>query len=128
MTRIKDFFTIKSSLQPYTEFVSQNSVIVAGDSLELLKFIPEKSVSLILTDPPYHSTKKKNIFGDRDFEEDQFFINWISKFADEWIRILKPNGSLFCFCSTEMSARLEIMFSQKFNVLSQIETVGQSVA
>ena len=34
--------------------------------------------------------------------------------------MLKPNGSLFCFCSSKMAARLEVMFSKDFNVLSQI--------
>lgn len=44
----------------------------------------------------------------------------MEQYAIEWKRILKPNGSLFCFCSSEMSARLEVMFSKYFNILSQI--------
>lgn len=35
-------------------------------------------------------------------------------------RVLKHNGSIFCFCASAMSAQLQIMFSEYFNVLSEI--------
>ena len=87
--------------------------------MKLSKF-PSHSVSLILTDPPYHSTKKRNIYGDTSFKEDQHYLEWLSLFAKEWKRILKQNGSLFCFCSPSMAARLEHIFSADFNILSHI--------
>lgn len=103
------------------EYCSSNdSVIVNGDSLELLKKIPDHSIALILTDPPYHSTKKNNIVGDRNFSRDSEYIDWMRSYATEWKRILKHNGSIFCFCSSTMSAQLQIMFSEHFNVLSEI--------
>ena len=36
----------------------EDAAIVKGDSLELLKKIPDHSIALIVTDPPYHSTNK----------------------------------------------------------------------
>jgi site-specific DNA-methyltransferase (adenine-specific) len=94
--------------------------ILNEDSLDVLKYIPNNSIGLILTDPPYHSTKKKNIVNDTAFSEDAEFLNWISKYVAEWKRILRPNGSLFMFCSSEMSARLEVLLSKSFNILSSI--------
>ena len=94
--------------------------MVLGDAAQILRALPSNSVSLILTDPPYHSTKKRNIYGDSSFERDIDFLKWMSSFAKEWRRVLKPNGSLFCFCSSKMAARLEVMFSKYFNVLSQV--------
>ncbi len=44
----------------------------------------------------------------------------MAEYAVEWKRILKSNGSLFCYCASEMAARLEILFAKDFNVLSQI--------
>jgi site-specific DNA-methyltransferase (adenine-specific) len=41
-------------------------------------------------------------------------------YSSEWKRILRPNGSLFLFCSSAMSARLEVMLSKQFNVLSHV--------
>ena len=99
---------------------SKTSVIVKGDSIDLLKSVPNHSVALILTDPPYHSTKKKNIVGDTSFSNDTDFIKWLSRYAVEWKRVLKHNGSVFCFCSTTMSAQLQMMFCEYFNILSEI--------
>jgi site-specific DNA-methyltransferase (adenine-specific) len=119
-TRQQDLETITSAIRPQLIFASDNVAVGQGDSLALLRSIPQHSVSLILTDPPYHSTKKDNIYGDTAFAEDQHYIDWMSEYAVEWRRVLKPNGSLFCFCASSMSARLEVMLSQRFNVLSHI--------
>lgn len=99
---------------------TDEAILVNGDSLELLKKIPDHSIALILTDPPYHSTKKRNIVGDTSFSKDSEYIDWMKKYAKEWKRVLKHNGSVFCFCSSVMSAQLQIMFSEYFNVLSEI--------
>lgn len=120
MDRKKDLERIKKAINPSVRVSTSSIVLVEGDSLELLKKIPDQSVSLILTDPPYHTTKKDNIQGDTAFKEDNHYLDWMQQFAEEWKRILKPNGSLFCFCSPEMSARLEVSFSKQFNILSQI--------
>lgn len=115
-----DFQKIKQALGNTVSASNQRSLLAAGDSLALLKLLPDHSVSLILTDPPYHSTKKKNIHGDTHFEEDQHYLEWMQGFAIQWKRVLRPNGSLFCFCASEMSARLELIFAKDFNILSQI--------
>jgi site-specific DNA-methyltransferase (adenine-specific) len=77
-------------------------------------------VSLLLCDPPYHTTKKANIYGDRAFEEDEHFLEWMQKYATEWKRIIKPNGTLYVFCSASMAARLEVMLSTLFRPLNHI--------
>lgn len=118
--RQKDFLCIKKSLSDTIKFDNESCIMSQGDSLEILKRIPAKSISLILTDPPYHSTKKKNIKGDSDFREDADFLNWIGKYIQEWQRILKPNGSIYCFCSSKMSNAVENKFRECFNVLANI--------
>lgn len=40
-------------------YIDDRACLLAGDSLEILKKLPDCSISLILTDPPYHSTKKR---------------------------------------------------------------------
>ncbi len=120
MSRPADFQRIKTGLSEFIVSDFANAILAGGDSLVLLKSIPSHSVSLILTDPPYHSTKKDNIFGDTLFSSDKEFLEWISRYIEEWKRILKPNGSILCFCASEMAARIEVAFSESFNVLSQI--------
>lgn len=119
-TRKEHFDSIKAALRSSLRFSGDDALVAEGDSLALLRSMPSHSVSLILTDPPYHSTKKQNIYGDTAFAEDGHYLEWMAKYAQEWQRVLKPNGSLFCYCATPMAARLEVMLSNRFNVLSHI--------
>ena len=120
INRNTDFRKILNNISQFNAFSGKDYCVVNSDSLELLKHIPDHSIGLILTDPPYHTTKKKNIINDTAFKEDDEFINWIYEYAIEWKRILRPNGSLYMFCSSEMAARLELLLSNSFNILSNI--------
>lgn len=119
-SRRKAFANIGMALFEKLCLKSNNALVAQSDSLALLRQLPDHSVSLILTDPPYHATKKENIYGDTAFEEDQHYIKWMQQYAKEWRRVLRPNGSFYCFCASEMAARLEVMFSADFNILSNI--------
>lgn len=119
-SREQDFNKIKSAIEPELVLAVANALIAKGDSLPLLRKLPANSVSLILTDPPYHATKKRNIYGDTSFAEDQHYLEWMAEYAVEWRRVLRSNGSLFCFCDTSMSARLDVLFSKNFNMLSHV--------
>lgn len=68
-----------------------------GDSLNLLKKIPNGSIDFLLTDPPYNISKQNNFttmgrngidFGEWDKEFDLF--SWM----DELPRILNKNGGV----------------------------------
>ena len=119
-SRQEDFASITAALDSELVLTSSCALVAEGDALPLLRRLPDHSVSLILTDPPYHATKKQNIYGDTAFAEDQHYLEWMGQFAMEWRRILKLNGSLFCFCDSSMAGRLEMLFAEKFNVLSHI--------
>lgn len=119
-SRYDDLLAIEAALAGTTIRAKHGAVLAEGDSLELLRRIPSSSVSLILTDPPYHTTKKGNIFGDTAFEEDEHFLDWMESYAIEWKRILKPSGTLYVFCSSEMSARLEVRLSQHLRPIGHI--------
>lgn len=120
--RLKDFQNIGSAFEkgntPYRLF--DDAIIINDDALNALEMFPDNSISLILTDPPYHSTKKENIVNDKSFKTDDDFVGWMEKFAVQWKRILRPNGCGYMFCSSAMEAQLEIMLSKYFNVLAHI--------
>lgn len=120
VSRSKHFGQIQNALEPVSVGSGSDYVVALGDSLELLKMIPSSSISLIAVDPPYHSTKKANIYGDKAFAEDEHFLDWMEAFAQEWKRILKTNGTLYLFCSSQMSARLEVRLSTFFRPLNMI--------
>lgn len=119
-SREEAFKDIKGALESNLALALPGALVAEGDSLTLLRKFPDNSVSLVLTDPPYHATKKGNIYGDTAFAEDQHYLEWMQQYATEWRRVLRSNGSLFCFCDSSMAARLEVMLSANFNVLSHI--------
>lgn len=110
------FTEICRSLSKNVAFKSNEASICHGDSLDLIRNIPSESVDLILTDPPYHSTKKKNIYGDSDFEHDEEYLSWIDDYLEEWKRVLKPNGSLYLFCSSDMSPYIYVNMAKTMNM------------
>jgi len=59
------------------------------DCLEGMKLIPDESVDLIITSPPY-ADRRKNTYG--GIHEDKY-VDWFSPIAQEIKRILKPTGS-----------------------------------
>jgi adenine-specific DNA-methyltransferase len=73
-SREQDFKKIKAAIEPELVLAATNALVANGDSLPLLRKLPAHSVSLILTDPPYHATKKRNIYGDTSFAEDQHYL------------------------------------------------------
>ncbi len=65
--------------------------IVHGDSLDVLHdLVKDQSVDLIVTSPPYGLVRKKE-YGNVDSQE---YVDWFKPFAREFMRILKPSGSL----------------------------------
>lgn len=120
MDREKEFNDIKGRLCQQIYGDEGRAILFNDDALNVLKLLPQHSISLILTDPPYHSTKKSNIVNDKSFSTDDDYIEWMETFAIEWKRVLRPNGSIFVFCSSAMEARLEVMMSKYFNILSSI--------
>ncbi len=78
---------ISSNLLPYYQ-TSYGSAYL-GDSLDLLQHMENKSVNLILTSPPFALTRKKE-YGNKSSEE---YVEWFLKFAGEFKRILKDDGS-----------------------------------
>ena len=85
-SREQDLKRIKAAIEPELLLSAANALVAKGDSLALLKKLPAHSVSLILTDPPYHATKKRNIYGDTSFAEDQHYLAWMAEYAVEWRR------------------------------------------
>lgn len=121
MTRnLVEFCNIATALSPEVALRTDAALVVEGDSLPLLRKIPSGTVSLVLTDPPYHATKKHNIFNDTKFSSDETYLRWLAEYVKEWRRVLRPNGSIYCFCDQTMAARVEALFYEEYNVLSHV--------
>ena len=60
-----------------------------ADTLDFLPSVPDASVDLVLTSPPYALHFKKE-YGNADQHE---YVDWFLPFAREFKRVLKPGGS-----------------------------------
>lgn len=95
-----------------------NCQIFHGDCLEVLPKIPDNSVDLIATDPPYFRVKKNA--WDNQWPDVESFLAWLDDVLYHFYRILKPSGSLYLFCSPQLSSETELLIKQRFDVLNHI--------
>lgn len=72
------------------------NTLLQGNCFDLMKDIPDGSVDLVLTDPPYNNT---------DCEWDAEKCDF-SRLFTELLRVLKPNGALLMFCQMPLAAEL----------------------
>lgn len=84
--------------------------LMLGDCLEKMKEIPDGSVDMILTDPPYGTMKgaeKTNKYGSRDSPRHEW-DNTIehSSMLAECNRVLRTNGALLLFSQDPYTAKL----------------------
>ncbi len=63
--------------------------ILFGDCLSLLPELPENSVDLIVTSPPY-ADSRKNTYGGIHPDE---YVDWFLPISKELLRVLKPTGT-----------------------------------
>jgi len=78
--------TMKST--PY--YRTEHGEAYLGDSLHLMVELPDKSINLIVTSPPFALTRKKE-YGNKNADE---YVDWFLEFARQFRRILTDDGSL----------------------------------
>lgn len=61
-----------------------------GDALQILPTLPDQSVNLIITSPPFALRRKKE-YGNVDPDE---YVEWFRQFHDDFFRVLTDDGSL----------------------------------
>lgn len=70
-------------------YETEHGAMFCEDSLRFMQSIPDDSIDLVLTSPPYALHFKKE-YGNANQEE---YIEWFLPFAEEVKRIIKPSGS-----------------------------------
>jgi len=92
--------------------------LVHADSLAFIKTLPDNSIDLIATDPPYFRVKENS--WDRQWKNDEAYLAWLDEMVSEFWRVLKPTGSLYMFCGHKLAADTEILIRNRLNVLNHI--------
>ena len=98
-------------------------LIINDDCFSALKKIPDNSVRLILTDPPYNIAKYStgNIKFNWRSEINNDLAEWDltelkpAMLVDEFKRILAPDGNIFIFCSYNTIGEYHKVFDPVFD-------------
>ena len=92
--------------------------LIHGDCLEVMPTLDAGSVDAVITDPPYYGVK--NDAWDNQWKTSADFLTWCDGICALIGGCLADNGSLYWFASPQMAARIEVLISQRLNVLNNI--------
>lgn len=88
-----------------------------GDCLELMKNIPDGSVDLVLTDPPYGMAFQSNYRKEKYNEiQNDKSLEWLERYISECYRVLKNNSAIYCFCSWHNVDVFKRSIEKKFKI------------
>ena len=98
-------------------------LLINDDCFSALKKIPDNSIDLILTDPPYNIAKYStgNIKFDWRSDINNDLAEWDleelkpSELVHEFKRIIKPTGNIFVFCSYNIIGEYHKYFDPEFD-------------
>lgn len=74
---------------PEPLYTTHYGAAYVGDALELLQGLPDESIDLVLTSPPFALQRQKE-YGNVDQDE---YVDWLLSFTVEIKRVLKSTGS-----------------------------------
>lgn len=101
----------------------KKKLLFNDDCFSVLKKLPDNSIDLILTDPPYNLAKYStgNMIFDWRADINNDVAEWDlidlnpKDLADEFKRILSPNGNIFMFCSYNLIGDYHKVFDPIFD-------------
>ena len=88
-----------------------------GDCLELMKEIPNGSIDMVLTDPPYGINYQSNYIKEKYSKiENDNDISWLDDFINECFRVSSKISAHYFFCSHHNIDKFKQAIEKKFKV------------
>ena len=81
---------------------TEHGVLYCGDCLDILPTLPDKSVDLVLTDPPYgmkYQSARRTASPQFDKIINDNNLDWLPLFLSECYRIQNQDTHLYLFCN-----------------------------
>ena len=88
------------------------------DAIKGLNHIPDGSIDLILTDPPY--SLGKDYGNDSDKQQSDVYLKWMEEWIDAALPKLKPSGSMYIFLTWRYSPEIFVMLKQRMIMINEI--------
>ena len=92
--------------------------VLNEDALAGIEKIPDGSVDLIVTDPPY--CLGKDYGNDSDKLDPEKYLEWSQQWIDAVVPKLKPNGCLYIFLTWRYSPEIFCYLKKKLTMLNEI--------
>ena len=93
--------------------------LVAGNILEIAKFLPSEFVDLLILDPPYNLFKNFNGNSFRRKEDDEY-RSWFEEIVDLLIPMMKPNATLYVCSDWRTSTLVFPILESKLHIRNRI--------
>ncbi len=98
-----------------TDWVNQ---VFCEDALEGIARIPDASIDLILTDPPYNLGKDYGNASDQQSVE--AYLAWTEQWIAAVLPKLKANGSLYIFLTWRFAPEIFVMLKKRMTMMNEI--------
>jgi site-specific DNA-methyltransferase (adenine-specific) len=92
--------------------------VFCEDALAGMARIPDGSIDLILTDPPYNLGKDYGNASDQQSVDD--YLAWTERWIDIALPKLKPNGSLYIFLTWRFAPEIFVMLKKRMTMMNEI--------
>lgn len=95
------------------------------NALNYIKTIPDESIDLVLTDPPYYIGYDGGKGWDSQWDSEEEYLQWCEEWSKECIRVLKPERMLIVWgtLKTDTFIKYKLMLSEQPEIFSQNEII-----
>ena len=90
--------------------------LYCGDNLKIMQEMPNETVDLIATDPPFNTGRDWGAFNDKWEGGLQGYLKFMEPRINEMHRLLKPTGSFYLHCDPTASHYLKVMIDTIFGM------------
>ncbi len=94
--------------------MDQRMTVICGDAVDELKKIPDESINLIVTDPPYNLNK--NYGNNQDNLNSEDYLNFSRQWLFESKRVLKNDGSIYIFMGVRYISFIYMILEQELKM------------
>ena len=92
---------------------------IIGNVFDVLKYLPQNSIDLVISDPPYNLDKD---FNGNKFKKasNEVYIEYTRKWIELVAPLLKDNGSIYVCCDWKCSGAIETVLKEYFIIQNRI--------
>ncbi|NMC06060.1 MAG: adenine-specific DNA-methyltransferase [Candidatus Lokiarchaeota archaeon] len=112
MASVLDLFT----KTPKEYLGNTSTMVILGDSTDMLTSMKPGSVDLVFADPPYNIGKE---FERKRKDQDEY-LAWCKGWIDQCMRVLRQSGTMYLMAATQFMPYLDTYIDGKWTVKSRV--------